>query len=448
MRRVLKFLKWTGITIGTLLVLFIAINAFDETLDPGAAALINAPSKIKPEQNAYFFLIGLRAPPDRDPGEFGHECVTRLIKTSESGKETSALFISGKTGCTDEKPWLAWADISAISCERQEESCFSHYQKQRTAIKQVAENNKLLLQRYERLLAMEYFDDASYANLLTTSLFLDPVRELYSAVSATKLQEGDAEAFIQRTANQIRFYRMISRGNGSFLSKLVSMVYINGSVSLASDAVRENPRLAEKYEGLLLSVTQPFSVSERGLESAMVAELKSLASTLSPQRYEEELSFYDKLLSPFYYKYNATLNRFYRDLPGWRDLSQLSTEQYLASEKAALARVEEPWHDGYLHMIYNPMGKTLLGLSGPTYAKFPRRAIDLDGRLRLVSLQIQIAAQQIPESEIPAFLKHADPKFSDPYTGQPMQWDKSRGLYFRGHSDRIPDKDGFISVKL
>ena len=449
LQRLLKFLKWTGITLGILLVVFVAINAFDETLDPGAAAIINAQSKIKPEENAYFFLVGLRAPADRAPGEFGLECITRLVVASKSHKETMALFASGKTGCTDEKPWLAGQDISAISCERQKESCFSHYQKQNIAIKQVAESNKLLLQRYEQLLAMEQYDGASYVRVLSIGLTSHyAISELFSAVTVIKLQEGDAQAFIQRTASAAKFHRMVLRGNGDLVSKLIALHNIQRAANLASAAVRENPMLAHIYQPVLLTISQPLTDAERSLESVMVAEFRQLASTLSLDKYADEASFFDKLLIQFSYKYNATLNRLYRDSLGWRDLSQLSAEQYLAAEKTALAKFEEPWHDGYMHIIYNPLGKTLLGISSPKYATFPRRTIDIDGRLRLVSLQIQIAAQKIPESEISPFLKNAAPQFRDPYTGQPMQWDKTRGLYFRGHSDRITDKEGFVSIKL
>ena len=89
-----------------------------------------------------------------------------------------------------------------------------------------------------------------------------------------------------------------------------------------------------------------------------------------------------------------------------------------------------------------------MGIATPAYFDYPRRIIDADGLLRLISLQIQITTQKITEPDIPAFLKGADPKFSDPYTGLPMQWDKSRGLHFRGYSKRITDKDGFVSIKL
>ena len=65
MKRFLKFLKWAGITLGTLIVLFIGINAFDETLDPGAASILNAQPTVKAEENAYFYLISyLPQPPE------------------------------------------------------------------------------------------------------------------------------------------------------------------------------------------------------------------------------------------------------------------------------------------------------------------------------------------------------------------------------------------------
>ena len=37
------------------LVIFLGINAFDEPLDPGALAILNSQSKVKPEDNAYLY---------------------------------------------------------------------------------------------------------------------------------------------------------------------------------------------------------------------------------------------------------------------------------------------------------------------------------------------------------------------------------------------------------
>lgn len=447
MRIVLKFLKWTGITLGVLFALYLGINAFDETLDPGAAAIINSQAKIKPEENAYFFAVGLRAPLDRAPGEFGQECVARLIKISSSEKE---MVSSGKTGCDIHESALVWQGSSTISCGRQQAPCLAHFQKQNAEIKLLAEKNEIFLQRYERLLAMEHFEDVPYTSHMTVPQPLDLTNELYSAISAIKLQEGDVGAFIQRIAGEAKFQRMVLRGNSSFTSKLIALSGVFRAANLASAAVQNQPALAREHYAALLNITQPLTIAERNFESVMVGELRgiALASTLSFGDANEDGSLFSRLSTNFALKNNATLNLYYRNLSAWRDLLQLPTEQYPAAEEAVLDRLTNPWRDGYVHMIYNPVGKFLLRYSSPKYATYPRRIIDFDGRLRLFSLQIQIAAQGIPESDIPAFLRNVDPQFRDPYTGQPMQWDKTRGLHFKGHGKGTQGQDGFISVKL
>ena len=141
MKIVLKFLKWTGITLGLIVVLFVSINAFDEVLDPGAAAILNAQSTVKPEDNAYFFLVGLGAPLDRDPGEFGLECITRLANVAKNYKETMALITRGNTGCTSHEVALTWQEISDIHCRSQQEGCLIRNQKQSATIMLLADKN-------------------------------------------------------------------------------------------------------------------------------------------------------------------------------------------------------------------------------------------------------------------------------------------------------------------
>ena len=446
MKRFLKFLKWAGITLGTLLVLFIAINAFDETLDPGAAAILNAQPKVKAEENAYFYLVGLYAPPESEPVEFGRACVARLIDISKSHEKTMALYASGNTGCTDQEIWQAGPDISAIACHRQQASCFSHYLKQGAAIKQLAGKYKALLQRYERMLAMTQFDEGHYASSLTIALTLDSsARELYSAISVSKLREGNPAEFVRRTVAAARYDRMVMRGESSFSSKMIASYYVNNAANMVSNALREYPTLAEEFPAALLNISLPFTAEERSLVSTKQTDLRISAAIFAQTAAGEQPFSLEDAFFTLMYQPNATLNHQYRALSGWEALAQMPTERYLSEGRVALKRLTSP---DYLRMIYNPMGKYLSYLSSDTYSKFVSRFIDADGLLRLGSLQIQIAAQRIPEADIPALLKQADPQFRDPYTGLPMQWDKARGLYFRGYSDRITDKVGFVTLKL
>lgn len=447
MKRFLKFIQWASVAAGMILASFLGINAFDEALEPGALAIIHAQPRVKPEKNAYFYLIGLTAPQDRAPSEFGQQCVASLSEISKNRDATVAWLTSSDRDCANYEDTLRRKG-SSIACEQQQEPCLAHYQKQNAAIKLLAETHKAALQRYAQLLTMDHYEEAPYTNHLTTTFPIDLANELYPAVSASKLREGDTQAFIQRSAAEAKFYRMVLRGNSGFLSKLMAIVGINRTARLVSDAVRAHPNIAKEYYETLLTISHPLSAAERSLESVVMSDIKYLASTLVYGADEPDTSWHDRLLTRFSLKYNATINFKYRDLPGWRDLSQRPTEKYLAAEKAALAKLTSPWRGNYVHMMYNPMGKLLTGLGSANYSDYLRRMIDSDGKLRLVSLQIQIAAQQIPEAEIPAFLESADPRFRDPYTGQPMQWNKAQGLHFRGYGKSIVSQDGVVSVKL
>ena len=445
MKKLLKFLKWVGIGWLALLIAFLAINAFDEKLDPGAAAILDAKPTIAPKENTYFYLAGLTAPPGQDPTEFGQQCITRFLVAAKNKKEMMAILSGGKQSCWGQENTLGSQYTSLKICNRQHKSCFSQIRVQSTAIYGLAEKDKVLLQRYEQLLTMRQFEDIPYYSPLTPFPLFGVTNKLYSALSIVKLQEGNTADFVQRTAAEVKFQRMVLRGNGSLISKFVALAAIRRAAHLTSDVIHAYPKLARQHQTVLLAIAQPLSVPERSLDSAMASEIRFFATNLAPIG---EASFFDRWLSHFTLKPNATTNYFYHGMRKWRGLSQLPTEQYLAAEQGALAQLPNPWQHGYVSMIYNPIGKVLAGIGSTPYSSYLRRIIDVDGYLRLVSLQIQISAQQIQESEIPAFLKNTALSFRDPYTGNPMQWEKARGLYFKGRSEKLPDKDGFISVKL
>ena len=67
MSRLKVFLKWLGMTFVVVVVGFIAINLFDERLDPKAAAYGKPrPSAVPEAENGYLYLLALDAPPGAD----------------------------------------------------------------------------------------------------------------------------------------------------------------------------------------------------------------------------------------------------------------------------------------------------------------------------------------------------------------------------------------------
>jgi len=442
-KRFLKFLKWTGVTLGVLLAIFLGINAFDEPLDPGALVILNSQSKVKPEDNAYLYWAGMRTAPPNNPSEVGQKCLLAQIKIIKSG-----VTVSHRQNIPEcqEQDALNLVEDTSIACKWREQPCLEKHFEQRKTIDSLYAQNQVIMERYGRLLEFNQFDDAHYFDPFSVDVKTLPTR-LFQAISASQLQDGDTQGFIRRTQAETRFYRMVLRGESSLLSKMIGSAWVERSARLVSDAVRLDPMLARQNREVLLAIAQPFSQEQRGLGNIMEAEFRFLNSTLRDID-SENAPFHERWLYKLTFKKNATLNYLYSNISVWRNLSELPTEQYLAAEKPAIEHLTNPWRDGYLKLAYNPAGKILAGISGGAYANYPRRLIDVDGLLRLVSLQIQIAAQQIPEAEIPAFLKNVDPRFHDPYTGQPMQWNKAQGLHFRGYGKGTSGQDDVVSVKL
>lgn len=443
MRIFFSFLKWAGITLGLLVAIFIGINLFDDQLEPGAAAILNAQPKVKPGENAYFYWAGAYTAPSKNPLEVGKKCVTAQFEGAQSGASPSDL--EGIPECREQNI-LRPVEDQSITCEWRKKPCLKQYFEQRATIDRLATQNQMVMERYEQLLEFKQFEDAYYFHP-STVLQRAPSHKLYQAMSASRLQDGDTAAFIHRTAADTEFYRMVLRGETSLLYKMIGISWIERSTRLVSDAVQADPLFAQQNRIELLEITRPLNALERSLEKTLEGEFRVSAATLRIVL-AKNASFFTRLLYLLTFQHNATTNYLYRDMTVWRDLSKVPSEQFLVAEKLVQKRLSKPWRGEYFKLIHNPMGKLLVNIGSANYAGYQSRMIDVDGLLRLISLQIQIAAQKIPESEISHFLQNTDPQFRDPYTGLSMQWDKTRGLHFHGYGKSIPDQDGFISVKL
>ena len=133
MRIFLKFLKWAGVTLGVLLALFIGINAFDEKLDPGTAAVLNAQPTVKAEDNAYFYWEGMYTAASNDPSEIGKKCVFAQIKISQS-----VLSDPNSVPECHEQNEFKPIDGKLIACDWRQKPCLKQYVEQRPTIDKLA----------------------------------------------------------------------------------------------------------------------------------------------------------------------------------------------------------------------------------------------------------------------------------------------------------------------
>jgi hypothetical protein len=60
-----------------------------------------------------------------------------------------------------------------------------------------------------------------------------------------------------------------------------------------------------------------------------------------------------------------------------------------------------------------------------------------DGKLRLATLVVRAAHDEVKDTDIPAFLAKTAPELYDPFSNKPMQWDAKNGrIYFLSGDDK------------
>jgi len=84
-------------------------------------------------------------------------------------------------------------------------------------------------------------------------------------------------------------------------------------------------------------------------------------------------------------------------------------------------------------MAYNPIGKFIIDDALPAFYSYSSRGHNLEGLMRLVALKLLVKEKAVPDARIEQFFGTAGPRYADPYTNGPMQWDgKKRSIYFKG----------------
>lgn len=440
LKQIINLFQWIAIALGALLCVFLAINAFDETLDPEAKAVLNAAHTVIKADNAYFYWVGIYTSPTNNPVESGSKCIAAQRKASQ-------FSISDQTTIPEcnESNEIKYLNEKLASCDLRTQSCLAQYTHLHATVNQLAKQNQVLLTRYDYLLKFTQYDDTY--SIAPIFIFKVLPSTLYQAISAVRLQDGDPSGFIQNIKTENKFYRVVLSGNTSLIAKMIGRAELERSARLISEAVRMHPSIALQYQTDLLEIAHPMNSAELNLKKTMESEFRLVVQELKLSDFDK-VSMLHRLLFHIELKPNATVNQLYHNMMALASLSEIPTNQYLAAEKTTMQQLGFPPPESYFNLIYNPVGKILASFTVEPYNDYIRDIIDADGLLRLTTLQIQIAAQKIPEAAIPNFLNQAGSKLSDPYTGHPMLWDRTRGLYFRGYGNHITDKNGFVSVKL
>jgi hypothetical protein len=426
LKRVVRWLAWAlvgvvGLAVAVGLAVVI-LNLNDQSLDPRAAALLRTPTAgVIEADNGFPDLIGLKAPLDADPREWGERWLAEAATVTSA--EAAAAFHAKFTG----RP----ADAVPLFCNPTAAACLERAVSSRAVAVALLQGQEEHLRRYQKL--FDYPTMREIYHVATPSAPILGYGGIFASQSlllgriAMKVAERDVEGAVDLLERDVALQRRLLIGSTYLLTKTVALEMFTRDMAMLSELLRFRRTEMALHAARAATMAAPLTPAERSMEQALKAEFRVFANFLieiGQDRNREDLAVVATVpgfLAPRLYQPHASVNLLYRLF-----------EPVFAMDTTKAPRapgVYEPPFDpaGGWTLPYNVVGKILLARSVPQFADYPSLVADVDGLRRLVVLQAAIIGRGLTNDRVAAYLAEADTAHANPYTGQPMQWDPQTG---------------------
>jgi hypothetical protein len=452
MKYVKKILKWTAVVVLSILVLLLVINAFDEKPAPEVAVLGSVPpAPIPQSENAYFALFGFQAPPGDDMHVRGVRMVAEYEKVIQADPNSMTLPLP-ETMLGEKRVQFVGGDKDLCRDSSDPQRCLAYYIGRKADTTRILADNKLMLDHYLRLTGYPHFQ-VTLPPVTATPFITIPstAHQLLLAKIAMSVKSGktsDALAMIRRDTVFLR--RVAAEGN-MLLGKLVAFSLLSSDMRALSEIISMQ-KLTPADIAVANSILQPLTNQERSLAGAFQFEARYNRNLLSIMARDGNTSILQGPSGPenstgagvvsrlgrqlfrLFFKPNATFNSAGRTFIDVVALDAMKGPDYVAGlkeRKGLTTGGDRPRIR--LDMLYNPVGKFIINSALPGFYRYSSRGHNLEGLMRLVALKVLLKEKAVPDSQIEQFLGTAGPRYADPYTSKPLQWDgKKRCIYFNG----------------
>ncbi len=445
MARMLKtVLKWAGISIVTVFLGFVAINLFDESLDPQAAAYGKPRAPRVPDaENAYFALLAIDAPAGANSMAYAK---TWLDEARAAAHERRPPLRPQREQAKRPDP-----------CDPLDRSCFTVVRENAGVIRGQLAMLAGDLERYEALISSRRFDEVLDYPFGLESDFppyasLARAQRAYLLRIALDFESGRVEKAVAALERELAWQRLFLTESRLLVSKMVAarnywrdLMFVRSLLEAASaKLVPQLPRLQR--------MLRPLDEAVQSLPRVVETEFGSVGaaySGISPDRDDirQMIGWYVSGTA-LLYQPKATMNHAYRYY------SKLADQVFAAPAHRVLAESKafsESWHDlPWWRYIYNPVGKMLMSVAMPAWEDCPLRMHDLDALNRLVGLRVELLVSEATAGQVAERVAASAPRFYDPYSRNPMTWDgEKKRLYFEARSKRFRElKNGVESGRV
>ncbi len=421
-----------------LTLLFVLINLGDEELRSEVKQVLDwqPPEHALDKDNGFLILLGMDAPAGQDAWQVGKQHLAaeflRYKITRQTHKEPPNE--SDQIIRLLDKKWERYR------CDYfKEQNCVEFYIKQ-----DAAKLNSFFtafapqLQRLETIKRRKYLVE-TVPPMITAMLppygSLAIPYDINRIKAVRKIANGNLEQGVSIWVENAMFSRRLLKESSSLISRMVAIAIIQRDMRILSELIAKYAEITA-YRKKLLPGLASISGAEFNMVKPLIYERDYALHIVNLIPYEDKGEFFvDYGISRNYvesliYQPNTTNNLFY----DWGTLdAQLAESGPLHLNEAItwLNSKQENLLGFGLRPYYanNPIGKILIQVGG-NHKAYLERQHDTDGFMRLVGLQLELAANQVVSED---GIRQVMQKYTNPYTGKPFDYDpKTKQITFIG----------------
>lgn len=447
-----KVLKWIGIAILLLVVLplvaVIAINAFDEKLDPKIASYGEPRAPGVPDgENGYYAMLALGA----DDGADGMAYAKAWVAEARAAAKENRMERRAKPRRAER----------AVLCDSAQAACLATVRAKADEARTQLDAYQEDLQRHEKLIAFKRYEEVlDFPQRVVTGFpSFGPVGGAHKAHllrAALAAKAGNVDAAVDAVERDLAFQRVMIEGSRTLLGKMLAAAAYTRDLAFVADLLRSRGAEMAPHTLRLRGMLKPINAAALRLSPALETEFALGKNLLrNPVAYQgddgAQVSFGERLAVRLFYKPNATTNLAYRQI-----LAAASAAEAPAHRMAAEFRStgQSLGVLGLWDYIDNPVGNILLRISAPNFSGYALRLHDLDAYNRLLGLWIEMIAAGVGAEGAAEFLAKSEPRFHDPYTQKPMRWDaekkrvyfEAKGSFAKRRTDGVDNGKVYIAL--
>lgn len=436
MKTIWRWARWLLVLLLVCALGIFAINGFDEELSPQAKALSAAPpNRYKPEQNMYMALMGMAAPSGESPVAFAQARIAAYEKALAASMKNPSL-----TGVEETRNPRALAFKGMIDfCQPLTASVWDGIEGHQGEIRRLLDDNRELYQRYIALHALSGYHDVATPSVSTPFEFPSTaLRSLFLADFALRMKEGDAAEKKHALADieaDIRAWRVMLRGEGALISKMVAVTYLHADFLMLGDMIADRGIDISDLSPELDRIVTPFDPVDWKIGNAFGYEFRMtlpLLENIDPDAVfdlvnEERLKWWNRYWSrggEYFFKKHATENLHAAAMQQMIEMANTEPGKLNAARDTYLHWLHENRTPG-VRYAYNPIGRILVGV-GPALDFYPFHAYDVAAMQRLLKLGHEIRRRGVDPSEIPLFIRQHPEFASHPVSAEPFVWDAKK----------------------